>query len=914
MRNPFRKQALRKLTFRKRTLALAAAGAVILAAAGAGASYGAGAFSPGTLGNHVYGKQPNGSYLTETGQYLTPAGQVIKEQGRPFGLALSPDGKTAAALNTGGTNTSGVVTIFDLASHKVLQQTGSGTISNGGILYSKDGSHLWLALTTKLLDYTVNPDGTLAANPKSVALPNGPGGRAAVPAGLAWAPDGSLLVTLSTDNSLGVVDPSTDTFTKQIPVGNVPNDVVVAGGNAYVSNEGGHPAKPGEQTDDSYGTPIATQSGDEIPTSGTVSEVDLASGKQVKTFTTGLEPNAETVQGNDVIVANADSDSVTTIDTAKQQVGATFSADPAPGSPYGAQPDDVAFLNPTTLAVSLGRYNAIALYGYHDAYSQPSFEGLIPAGYYPSGLAFDSQLGKLVIGDEQGLGSVGTDGTVPEGTGTTPKTSHLGYNFEGTVQLVSPPSRGQLATYTQQVFSDNQWNGLLQRNAKANANVKPAAVPLHLGQPSKIKHVFLIVRENRTYDQVLGDIGRGNSDPALAQFGKNVTPNAHALATQFPLIDNFYSAGTNSAEGHNWIDQGLTNNYMQQMYGNWTRSYQTDDPLHNNPTGYMWTDAVKHGKTVTNWGEDADNYVNTSGNSQVPPINWQKFYHDSQVLEGKASGPLNYPIGDYTTTTDLPSLRSILQPDYPPFNLDIPDQYRADLFQREFANYVKNNNLPQLNMMWLPDDHTDGTSPGLLTPQAEVADNDLALGRIIDTISHSKYWKDSAIFVEEDDSQNGVDHVDGHRNIGMVISPYAKHGGYVDSSYYSQMNIDRTIEQILGIPPMTEDDLVATPMFNSFTDTPNDAPYNYLPNQIPLTQANPSVASITNPVQKAWAKWAAKQDYKSEDMVPMAASNRDIWYSNTGWKTPYPGDSKVLLPSQVPGGDTLPPGTKPDAG
>jgi hypothetical protein len=343
---------------------------------------------------------------------------------------------------------------------------------------------------------------------------------------------------------------------------------------------------------------------------------------------------------------------------------------------------------------------------------------------------------------------------------------------------------------------------------------------------------------------------------------------------------------------------------MQQMYGNYTRSYGSGDALINNATGTLWTDAEKHGVSVTDWGETAPStgtYANTSGDSSVPPINWQKFYQDSQILEGKATGTLNYPLGDYQLSVDMPSLEKVLQPGFPPFNLNIPDQYRADMFQRDFANYVKNNNLPQLSLLNVMDDHTDGTSPGGLAPEAEVADNDLAVGRIVDTISHSKYWNDSAIFVEEDDSQNGVDHVDGHRNPTLVISPYAKHGGYVDHTYYSQLNVDRTIEQVLGMPPMTENDLAAEPMFNSFTNTPNDTPYNYLPNQIPLTETNPSVASITNPVQKAWAQWSAKQNYKTEDMLPMAAENRDVWYSNTGWKTPYPGDSKVLLPSQVPG-------------
>jgi YVTN family beta-propeller protein len=894
---------MRRPKLGKRTILTTATALALVA--GTGVTYAAGGFGNTPLGNNVTGKQPDGSYLMQTGQFVTPVGDVIQENGRPFGLALSPDGKTAASLNTGGATT-GVVTVFDLANHKVLQQVGSGGNNDGansGVLYSPDGKHLWMVQTGNLVRYDVAAGGTLS-NPVTVAIP-GVSGRKALPTGLAWAPDGSLLVTLNANNTLGVVDTTTNTLVKQIPVGNVPNSVVVVDGKAYVSNQGGRPAQPGDKTDNSYGTPIVTNDNNAVPTTGTVSEVDLASGQQVKTFDVGTEPSALLSVGKTVVVANTDADTVSSIDTVKQQLGQTFAANPAPGAPYGAQPNGLAMLDPTHLAVSLGRDNAIAVYGYQGAYAQPTFEGLIPTGSFPSGVAWDSQLNRLVVASEQGVGAAnGPKGTVNEGTGTSPATSQLGYNFIGTMQTIATPSATEMMQDTQQVFKNNQWNGLQERNQPGNGKGNPVAVPLRVGDPSTIQHVFLIVKENRTYDQVLGDDPRGNGDPSLTQFGKQVTPNTHALATQFPLVDNLYSDGTNSAEGHHWLDQAFVNNYMQQMYGNYTRSYQTGDPMSNTPSGFVWDNALSHGKTVTNWGEQIDSYVDANGKGTAAG-SWPKWYHDSQVLEGKAAGPLNYPIGSYQPKTDIPSLAQITQPNFPNFDLNIPDQYRADLFSPTFQNYVKNNNLPALNMMWLMNDHTEGTSPGAITPAAHVADNDLALGRIVDQISHSPYWKNTAIVVLEDDSQNGVDHVDGHRNPTLVISPYAAHGAVVHD-YYTQVNVVRTIEQILGLPPMNQQDMTATPMFDAFTNKPDFTPYTYLPNQIPLTTTNPQPAQTTSAVQSAWAQWSSQQNFTTEDMVNMAQENRDIWYSSNNFTTPYPGDTKVLLPNQVPGATVAP--------
>jgi YVTN family beta-propeller protein len=882
--------------------AVAVAAALTVIAAGSTVAAAEGFFGSTPFGDKTVGAQADGSHLMHTNQFVTPVGEVITENGRPFGLALNPDGRTAASLNNGGATT-GMVSVFDLVNHKLLQQTGTGGKANGGVLYTPDGKALWVAQPGGLARFDVAADGMLS-NQLVVKLP-GVSGREPVPAGLGWAANGTdLLVTLSANNTLGVVDTTTNTLVRQVAVGNVPNSVVVVDGKAYVSNQGGRPAQPGEQTDNSYGTPIVTQNNSAVPSTGTVSEVDLASGAQVRTFAVGLQPSAMLAVGKTVVVANSDDDSVSSIDTVKQQVGRSFIANPAPGAPFGASPNGLAMLDATHLAVSLGRDNAVAIYSYRDAYTEPSFEGLIPAGSFPSGLAQDAQLHRLVIASEQGVGSVGANGTLSEGLGTNPATSHLGYNFVGTVQTVATPTAKQMATWTQQVFKNNQWIGLQARNQQGNSHAHPVAVPLHTGDPSTIKHVFLIVKENRTYDQVLGDDPRGNGDPSLAQFGGKITPNTHALATQFPLIDNLYSDGTNSAEGHHWLDQAFVNNYMQQMYGSYTRSYQTGDPMSNAKSGWIWDDALAHGKTVTNWGEQIDSYVDANGKGTAAN-SWTKWLHDSQVLDGTAPGPLAYPLGTYHAKTDIPSLAQITKPNFPNFDLNIPDQYRAAMFQKDFAGYEKNNNLPALNLMWVMNDHTSGTSPGGISPEAHVADNDLALGRIVDTISHSKDAKDSAIFVLEDDSQNGVDHVDGHRTPTLVLGPYAKRGAVVHT-YYTQLNVMRTIEQILGLPPMNQEDMTAEPMYDVFTNKPNFTPYTYLPNQVSLTETNPAVTVTTNALQTAWAQWSVKQDWSSEDMMNMEQGNRDVWYSSSNFTKPYQGDTKVLMPNQVPGANVAP--------
>ncbi|MGH3252732.1 MAG: alkaline phosphatase family protein, partial [Trebonia sp.] len=425
--------------------------------------------------------------------------------------------------------------------------------------------------------------------------------------------------------------------------------------------------------------------------------------------------------------------------------------------------------------------------------------------------------------------------------------------------------------------------------------------------------------ENRTYDQLLGDMPRGNGDPSLAQFGENATPNQHALARQFGLYDNVYDVGTNSAEGHNWLMMGDDPEYEESQAGEYQRSYDSEeDVLDHQRSGFLWTAAESAGASARNYGEFE--YVEGK-----PSGTWQQYYCATKsVGSGGDPAQLTAPglKGNYGSS--IPSLNAIADPQSPPFDLTIPDIYRAQIWKQDFAK----NGPANFNMLWLSSDHTGGPADS----EAGVADNDLATGQIVDTISHSKYWKDSAIFVLEDDSQDGADHVDGHRAPVQVISPYAQHGKVIDT-YYSQLSAVRTIEQILGAQPLNEKVAAATPMYDAFTNKPNYAPFNAVPNQIPLTEGistapacgldtlgltgSAATALNTAEVQKtavptaeqataaAWQTWLAGQHTSGNGAVPDYANpeqmNRYTWYQAHGWTVAYPGDPKIYTPSQVPG-------------
>ncbi|MFL6076164.1 MAG: bifunctional YncE family protein/alkaline phosphatase family protein [Mycobacteriales bacterium] len=887
----------------------------------------------GGFGTDKVGVETAKGMLLPDNQRVTPLGERhLVTNGRLLSSTLSPDGSRLAALTY--EHGTGFLTILDPASGDVVQQVGTGAsgdpkIGDGktgtdGPLYTPDGRTLWFPQGRDLVRFTVGADGKVSS---PVVLPlTGPQGSG-LPAGMALSPDGGkLYVALNGNNTLGVIDTATNTLTAQIPVGTAPRQVALVGDEAYVSNEGGRPPVDGDYTNLSYGAPVVADPSTGGATTGTVSVVDLTAGAQAAAIPVGLEPSALYLHGSALFVANSNSDSVSVIDTRRRRVTQTFNVAPLPGSTVGSNPNAITMTDDHHLLVSIGRDNAIAAYRYENLVAPVRYTGLIPTDWYPVNVQLDSRLHRLVVTNDKGIGARGAPSTIGEGPDTTPATGHNTYNDTGSLTVFRQPADRQLGTLTHQVFVNNRWDHLLRSEAAAapahGSHAPPVAIPARLGDPSLIKHVFLIIKENRTYDQVLGDAGKGASDPSLAQFGSRVTPNQHALANQWGLFDNFYDEGTLSADGHNWLVQADANDYIEHEFGTFTRSYPAlgDDALAYQRNGFLWNAAARAGRTVSDFGEYAANINLPSTGAPT----WAQWYQDALILEGKATGPLPVPTDKYRSTSDVPSVNAINDPTFPTFDTDIPDQYRTDIWLKSFQQSEQTGKLADLTMIALPQDHTNGTSGTDPYPTAMVADNDLAVGRTIDAISHSRFWKDSAVFVLEDDSQNGVDHVDGHRAPLWIASPYARRG-VVNSTYYTQINVVRTIEQILGIAPMNQMDRAALPMTDAFTDTPDPRPFAALPNQVPLTYglkvtspAAPQVAAGEQPVipeaQKQnynlWVEWSNFQktggSHPEEDMVNPAQLNRLDWYSATGWRRPYPGDQRILAPDEVPGAN-LPP-------
>ncbi|MGO9753439.1 MAG: bifunctional YncE family protein/alkaline phosphatase family protein [Solirubrobacteraceae bacterium] len=982
MRSLFHK---RQRVRRRGRLTLAAGLTTCIATVGVAAA-GVGGWDP--FGNaQVDGQTVNGAILLPTNQWISPFGtrtilvdgsQTLPSgatalNGRLVSSTLSPDGAYMAALSWN--DFTGFLTIIDVNTGQIVQQVGTGsrtdpylgdgTVAADGPLYSADGTTLWVPQTKDIVRFTVDPSTGMVSSPDVIALPTAslPNNQssAAEPSGMALSSDGSLLyVAFNGANTLGVINTSTNALVGQIPVGNAPRQVVLDGDTAYVSNEGGRPAQPGEFTNLSNGTPIVASPVTGGAITGTVSVVSLTPGastpgQETQEIPVGLEPTALYLHESALFVANSNDDTFSVIDTTNNRVTQTVDNNPVPGADVGSYANAITMPDARHLLVSIGRDNAIAVYHYGGLYRPIRFEGLIPTDWYPVAVQADPALGgQIVVTNDKGIGARGPESTINKSAGgaapTSPAagavTGHNTYDDTGSVTTFAMPSRSQLGGLTRTVFADNAWDRIPPINSGAE-DTAPEVIPARLGLPSTIKHVVVIVRENRTYDQILGDLTDangnpvGNGDPSLAQFGAPITPNEHALALRFGDLDNFYDEGTLSADGHNWIVQAEANDYVEKEFGAFYRSYpsQGGDALAYQRDGFLWDAAEKAGLSVQDFGE----YAFSPYSLPAGAPNWDAFYKASQILEAGGSfsslptgtvpcslAPSLTPPACYTSTTsDVPSLEKILVPSFPNFQLDIPDQFRVDTWLPIFQQDEMTGQMPNLTFMWLMSDHTGAPGP---YPIAQVADNDLALGRVVDAISHSKFWESTAIFILEDDTQNGVDHVDGHRGPVFVISPYSKPG--VDDQYYTQLNMVRTVEQILGIQPMNQEDGSAAPMYAAFTDWPSKQafdPFTALPSNIQLdcgTAENTPTAGTPNPcsttatespairravqpppaaeraVVQAWAAWLNAQErsghFSGPDRVNAQQLNRYDWYTAHGWREAYPSDAKIYLPSQVP--------------
>jgi YVTN family beta-propeller protein len=706
------------------------------------------------------------------------------------------------------------------------------------------------------------------------------------------------IVALPANAAHAVLDADDGTLLRTVPLGVLPVGAVVAadGSTAYVTNLGGQKPASGDRASkqccDPRAEPVRIDARG-LAERGDVSRVDLLSGKVVKVIRAGLHPSgmAWDERASRLYVANGNSDDITVVDTHADSVVATIAIAPFRLDRIGLAPTAVA-LSPDggTLFVALGGANAVAMYDVAAGRSA-RLRGLIPTGWYPTTLDVSADGRTIAVGTLLGVGSGTGQPAALEG--------RYVHAVRGSVNVIPVPSDAELAAYTTGVAQNNR---LALRAGPESPSLAPRrdaaarAVPERPGEPSPVQHVVYIIRENRTYDQVLGDIGKGASDPSLLQYGRDVTPNAHALANQFVLLDHFFASGGNSADGHQWLTQASETEYpMWPLYTG--RSYPSEgsDALTYSSGGFLWEAAQAGGRTVSVFGEYAP-----------PPPRDDSAYRLRLLMQYRDSLPHNPSffrdqlVRRFNSHSDIPSLDRVLVREYPGWTEEIPDVVKADVLREHLREWESRREMPNLVMMNLPNDHTQGLNAGWCTPKACVADNDLALGQIVESLSHSSFWKSMAILVVEDDAQDGVDHIDGHRTVALVASPYARRG-VIDSTFYSLPSMVKTVELMLGLPALSMFDLVATDMRASFigpSESPDFSPYTLLMPRQSIYDVNQRVGAITGPDADARRKAtiaSGKMNFRVPDAAPTQQLNRILWHDARGWSVPYPKIQRSLF-------------------
>lgn len=706
--------------------------------------------------------------------------------------------------------------------------------------------------------------------------------------------DGQRLavVPLTYENLLAVIDIETGTVLRKVPTGIAPFGAAIdsAGTTAWVSNWGGRRPREGDTTARAGRAPESDEvvvDARGIASTATVTRVDLTTGQPTHTIAVELHPTAVIwdERRQRVYVAAGNADAVSVIDSRTNEVTQTFRVAPFRDGTPGLAPTALALApDGRTLYVALGGLNAVAVLDTEDG----SLKGLIPTGWYPSSIALSADGTMLAVGAMLGIGS----GQTPDALAAwSPQMMAPGkgyvHRYRGSVNVVPVPDEAELAAYTVAVannaglaLADGAGERLL---LPARTGVAPRAVPERPGEPSTIEHVVFIIKENRTYDQVLGDMPEGNGDPDLAIFGDSVTPNHHRLAEQFVLFDNFFATGGNSGDGHQWLTQANETDYA--MWGFSGRSYPFDgtDPIAPAWGGFLWDAALDAGKSVMVFGEYAGNIFSSPG-----------FPDRMENLESwRAGEPLGQAIHQVAPNRRLDG---ILAHEFPGYGLNVPDVVRARIFLNRLEEWNRAGSMPNLVLIQLPSDHTAGTRPGYSTPAACLADNDWALGQIVEALSRSRFWPSMAIFVTEDDAQNGVDHVDGHRTVSLAISPFIRRGT-VDHTWYAHQSMVKTIELMLGLRPLSLFDLTAASMSASFIgpgEEPDLTPYLAVEPKQSIYEVNPPVIALRGPARKA-ALESARMNFAEYDAAPSDALNRILWHTAKGWNTPYPAERHSLF-------------------
>ncbi len=833
--------------------------------------------------------------ITPVNQLVTPAGRLLElPDMRPQALALSSDGKL---LVTAGLTHDLVV--VDPASGKISQRVAfpsdqsreastvspeilspddKAQLSFTGLVFSPDGSRIYLAnVNGDIKVFGVGPDRKISPL-FSIPLPpaKAPERDEVIPAGIAVSADGKkIYVAGNLSNRLIELDAATGKALRKWDVGVAPFDVVCCRNKIYVSNWGGRRPDADSLTGPAgLGTRVRVDSRS-IANEGSVTVIALDQSGQNEVLT-GVHACALALSPdkNFLVIANAGSDTLSVMDTRTDKIVETLCARQDPGDLFGAQPDALAFdRKGKKLFVCNGTQNAVAVFQFQPGESK--LLGLIPVGWFPGAVVFDSWHNQVCVANIKGLAAQ-----------PLTKGSRRGYNshqYTGSLSLVSLPSKKELAGLTQKALADLRYPLLAQAKLPPRSGLAPVPVPARVGEPGVFKHVIYIIKENRCYDQVLGDMEEGNGDASLCNFGRRVTPNQHKVAHDFVLLDNTYCSGILSADGHNWADGALATDYLEREFAGWSRSYPDGaaegevDALAYSPAGFIWDNALAHGKTVRDFGEFTISHDRWTNPDRRGHPNFRDCYRD-------------FISGSNTVTVwsepSVESLRPCMDTNFSGWDMKVTDAWRAAYFSQALKEFEKADDLPDFVILYLPNDHTSGTGRGSPTPDARVADNDLAVGRVVEAVSHGKFWKDTCIFAIEDDPQSGWDHVSGYRTTAYIASAYTKRNTVV-STQYNQTSLLRTMELMLGLPPMNQMDATATPMFDCFTNIPDFTPFVAVPNQVPLDEMNPAPESISNPQQRKDAYVSARLPLDKPDQCNEDVLNHILWHATMGTK-PYP--------------------------
>ena len=769
--------------------------------------------------------------LTHNGSVLLPNGWSIKGAGRqsklgdfPVLVEQHPTENILAVLHA-GYGEHEVVTV-DARNGKVIARV-TMPETFAGLAWSRDGRSLYVGGGWDDVVYRFDHGQGLLSNQSKIVFPKPlPDRQRRAPAGLVLSSDGKSIWTANVvGHTISKFNTADGSLVGEWPLGadSYPYGIVwdEPKNRLYVSLWG----------------------------KATVVVIDSLSGEVIGRWKSEEHPNEMLLahEGKVLYVANANRNSVSVFDTEAGKAVEVIGTAIDPKAPAGSTPSSLALTSDeTVLFVANANTNNLAVVNVKEIGASTPL-GFIPTGWYPTSVRISRDDKTLYVLNGKGQSSKSNrDGPNPLVSGGGNIRDYIGNLFQGTLSIIPMPGPKEMADYSKTVY---ECSPLKRESPNGVVGPAPASgnpIPAKLGQPSPIKHCVYIIKENRTYDQVLGDMPDGNGEPDLCLFPESVTPNHHAIAREFVLLDNFYVDGEVSADGHEWTMGAYASDYVERT---WPLSYRGDRRIPYPSEGaleiarpfggYLWDKAAEKGITYRSYGEFTRN-----GATPADP-----------------------------GTTKIKALEGHFDPKFRSYDLDYPDVLRAERFLTELAEFEKNGSLPQLIVMRLPNDHTSGTKPGSPTPTAYVADNDLALGRVVEGLSKSSFWKSMAIFVIEDDAQNGSDHVDAHRTIAFAISPYIKRRS-VDSTMYSTSSMLRTMELCLGLEPMSQFDAAARPMYNAFTETPDLAPYIHRPATADVNEKN---------LASAWgAQKSLELDLDEEDRADDLVFNEIIWKSVKG--------------------------------